>query len=52
MTLMFSVLHSGGSTAAEEATFYEPYYIAGGTLVLLMGALALLLAFGKGREHS
>lgn len=52
MTLLFALLHSGGSEVASEGTFTEPYWIGGGILLLLLAMLALLLAFGKGREHS
>jgi hypothetical protein len=36
----------------EEGPGLAPYFIGGGSLVLLMAALIALLAFGKGREHS
>jgi hypothetical protein len=52
MTLLFALLNSGGGTAAEEASFHAPYYIAGALFLVLMAAMAALLAFGKGREHS
>jgi hypothetical protein len=29
-----------------------PYVIGGGALLLLLAAMAALLSFGKGREHS
>jgi hypothetical protein len=29
-----------------------PYYVGGGTLLILLVLLGALLAFGKGREHS
>jgi hypothetical protein len=29
-----------------------PYLIGGGALLLLLAAMAALLSFGKGREHS
>jgi hypothetical protein len=29
-----------------------PYYIGGGTLLILLVLIGALLAFGKGREHS
>ena len=38
--------------AAEEGAGAWPYIIGGGTLLLLFLAMAALLSFGKGREHS
>ena len=38
--------------AAEEGAGITPYLIGGGALLLLLAAIAALLAFGKGREHS
>jgi hypothetical protein len=38
--------------STEEGTFNAPYYIGGGILLILLAAIAALLAFGKGREHS
>ena len=37
---------------AEEGAGIAPYVIGGGALIILLGAMAALLAFGKGREHS
>ncbi len=52
MTILFALLNSGGGTNAEGGHFLWPYYIGGGTLLLLLAMLVGLLAFGKGREHS
>jgi hypothetical protein len=52
MTLLFVLLESGGSEHADEGTFWAPYLVGGGILVLLFALMAFLLAFGKGREHS
>jgi hypothetical protein len=52
MTLLFALLNSGGSSITDEGSFHAPYYIAGGILFVLFGAMVALLAFGKGREHS
>jgi hypothetical protein len=39
--------------AAEEGgAGLWPYVIGGGALLLLLAAMAVLLAFGRGREHS
>ncbi len=39
--------------AAEESSPGAwPYVIGGGALLLLLVAMAALLAFGRGREHS
>lgn len=53
MNLLLALYESGGATVAEhEETFTAPYWIGGGSLLLLLAMLAALLAFGKGREHS
>jgi len=53
MTLLFALLNSGGGTAvADEGHFLWPYYIGGGLLLILLGMVAALIAFGNGREHS
>lgn len=53
MTILFALLESGGGTnIAEEGTFWAPYYVGAGILLLLLAMIAALLAFGKGREHS
>ena len=52
MTSLLVPLHSGGTDVAESGTFWAPYYIGGGILLLLLLLMAVLLAFGKGREHS
>jgi hypothetical protein len=38
--------------AAESSAGAAPYLVAGLVLVLLFGAMLVLLAIGKGREHS
>jgi hypothetical protein len=38
--------------AAEGGAGVTPYLIGGGALLLLLAAMAALLSFGKGREHS
>jgi hypothetical protein len=38
--------------AAEAGAGAAPYVVAGLALVLLFGAMLVLLAIGKGREHS
>jgi hypothetical protein len=52
MTTLLAPLHSGGTDVAESGTFWAPYYIGGGILLLLLFLIAGLLAFGRGREHS
>ena len=52
MTLLLASLTSGGTDIAESGTFWAPYLIGGGILVVLLSVMAALLAFGKGREHS
>jgi hypothetical protein len=36
----------------EEGAGLWPYVVGIGSLVILLGALVALLAFGKGRDHS
>lgn len=38
--------------AEESGAGARPYVVAGIALVLLFGAMFVLLAIGKGREHS
>ncbi|MBV9831688.1 MAG: hypothetical protein JOZ82_08810 [Marmoricola sp.] len=38
--------------ASESSAGIWPYLIGGGALLLLLAAMALLLVFGRGREHS
>ena len=38
--------------ATEEGAGMVPYYVGGFSLLLLLGMLVALMAFGKGREHS
>lgn len=53
MTILFALLNAGGgTTVADEGHFLWPYYIGGGSLLLLLAMLGALMAFGKGREHS
>ena len=52
MTTLLAPLHSGGTAVAESSTFWAPYYIGGGILLILLALMAALLAFGQGREHS
>jgi len=52
MTLLLAPLHSGGTDVADSGTFWTPYFIGGGILLLLVMLMLALLAFGKGREHS
>lgn len=53
MTLLFALLNSGGGTSvADKGHFMWPYYIGGGTLLLLLVMIGALIAFGNGREHS
>ena len=52
MTTLLAPLHSGGTDVAESGTFWAPYYIGGGILLILLVLMAALLAFGRGREHS
>jgi len=39
-------------SGASESAGYWPYVIGGGVLAILFGAMAALVAFGAGREHS
>jgi hypothetical protein len=52
MTFLLAPLSSGGTDIAESGTFWAPYYIGGGILLVLLALMAALLAFGRGREHS
>lgn len=52
MTTLLAPLVSGGADHAESGTYWAPYFIGGGSLLLLLALLGALLAFGKGREHS
>ena len=40
------------NAAEGEGPGFGPYLIGGGTLLLLLAAVAALAAFGKGRDHS
>jgi hypothetical protein len=51
MTIMLALAHAG-STAADEGTYWPPFFVGGGILLLLIAMVLALLAFGKGREHS
>jgi hypothetical protein len=52
MTTMLALLESGGTDVAESGTFWAPYYIGGGILLVLLALMVALLSFGRGREHS
>jgi hypothetical protein len=52
MTFLLAPLESGGTDLAGSGTFWAPYYIGGGILLVLLVLMGALLAFGKGREHS
>ena len=43
---------TGLPLAAEGGPGITPYLVGGTALLILLGALAALLAFGRGREHS
>jgi hypothetical protein len=40
------------SESAEGGAGLTPYYVGGGTLLILFVALGLVLVFGGGREHT
>lgn len=53
MTFLFTLLSAGGGTSVTDTgTYWHPYFIGGGILLLLLALVAGLLAFGNGREHS
>ena len=52
MTTLLAALHSGGTDLAESGTFWAPYVIGGGILLVLLAFIVALLAFARGREHS
>ena len=52
MTTLLVQLHSGGTDVADSGTFWTPYFIGGGILLVLFALMVALLSFGKGREHS
>ncbi len=52
MNILLASLSSGGTDIAASGTFWAPYYIGGGILLVLLAFMAALLAFGRGREHS
>jgi hypothetical protein len=52
MNLLLAPLSSGGTDIAESGTFWAPYFVGGGILLVLVVLMGALLAFGKGREHS
>ncbi|MFL6061930.1 MAG: hypothetical protein ACJ72E_11920 [Marmoricola sp.] len=52
MNLLLAVLSGGGTSVADEGTYWNPYYIGGGILLVLLVLISALLAFGRGREHS
>ena len=50
--LLLVALSSGGTDVAESGTYWPPYFIGGGILLVLFALMGLLLSFGGGREHS
>jgi hypothetical protein len=52
MTTLLTLLSGSGTFGAEEGTYWAPYFVGGGILLLLIAMISALLAFGKGREHS
>lgn len=52
MTILLAPLASGGTDVAESGTFWMPYLVGGGILLVLLALMGLLLSFGGGREHS
>ena len=52
MTNLLVPLVSGGAAVTESGTFWPPFYVGGGILLVLLVLMGALLAFGKGREHS
>jgi hypothetical protein len=52
MTILLASLHSGGTDVADSGTFWAPYFIGGGILIIFVVLISALLAFGRGREHS
>lgn len=52
MTILLASFGSGGTEITDSGTFWAPYYIGGGILIVLLALMVGLLAFGRGREHS
>ena len=52
MISLLAALHSGGTDVVESGTFWAPYFVGGGILLLLLVLMGALLAFGNGRDHS
>ena len=52
MTILFTLLSGAGSSEISQGTYWAPYYIGGGVLLLLLAMIGALMAFGKGRDHS
>lgn len=53
MTTLLTLLNAGGGASeVQEGTYWAPYYIGGGTLLLLLALVWAVMSFGKGREHS
>ena len=52
MTTLLVAMRSGGTDVAESGTYWAPYYIGGGILLVLLALIVALLSFGRGREHS
>jgi hypothetical protein len=51
MTILLTLL-SGSSSGASTGTYWNPYIIGGGILLLLLALVGALIAFGNGRDHS
>lgn len=52
MNILLTLLSGGGASEVSDGTFWAPYYIGGGILLLLLAMLWAVMSFGKGREHS
>jgi hypothetical protein len=52
MTILLAPLASGGTDITESGTYWLPYFVGGGILLVLLMLMAAMLAFGSGREHS
>lgn len=50
MTLSSLILRASETAASEPAV--DPLYIGGGAFLFLLALVAILMAFGAGREHS
>lgn len=52
MTTQIAVLLAPLAAEAEKGAGAKPFIVGGGVLLILLILLALMLTFGKGREHS